>query len=187
MKAHKTTMTTEPSSHSSNNNYKVKKLQQHQTALPKLMTSSSLQLYSSTSSLSSSASSSSDDIPFGADDATAIKSSSDSSITTSADFKVKVFPRHTQETNLYLIPSDLHPVYRSLPFLIQACVYLTAAVVSAAVTWPHTKWTWVTPLVAITNNTWNVKQLVFFVARVGYHTGGVLLAHTEYAWWCHSL
>jgi predicted esterase len=74
-----------------------------------------------------------------------------------------VFQLHPDEPNLYQIPSNLSPVYGTLPVLLQACVWLIAALSSALMTWKQ-RLTWASPLVAIAKKEVNfMKLLSFFV------------------------
>lgn len=73
---------------------------------------------------------------------------------------------HPEEPNLYLIPPQLYPTYRPIPFLVNLIVSMCAFLISAGTTWKLGRLTWLAPIMALQSGTWSPKKVVKFLAKV---------------------
>ena len=81
------------------------------------------------------------------------------------------------EPFLYKIPSDLHPTYRPLPWLVQLSTIFLSAFLSALSTWKH--FTWLHPIVALQQASTKSKvwSIISFLVKVRISLFKILCVH----------
>lgn len=73
---------------------------------------------------------------------------------------------HPDEPNLYLMPSQLRPVYGNVPLLGQVLISSSAFVISAATTWRLRNLTWIAPIIALNSGEWSLRKVATFLLKV---------------------